>query len=80
MVELAEELARVQNMLLIPSQVLHWRKKQEIKEEHKIKIGKHMYYLLPYENLTENEKNKLYEYIEKINNTKKREIGFKAVI
>src|SRR5690625_1345195 len=80
MVEIAEELARIQNMLLVPSPVLHWRKKQDIEEKHKIKIGKHMYYLVEPEKLTKSEKNKLKEYIEGLNEGKKREINFKAVI
>lgn len=75
MIEIAEEMARLNGRILVPSCCIHWKRKADIEEKYKIKIGKHMFYILEPSKLTDNEKSKLAKYIQD-QNEKTSEFSF----
>jgi hypothetical protein len=64
MVQTAEELVKIHGQYLIPSSCIHWKRKEDIDLKKKIKIGKHVYYILRLDEMTDKEKEKFYAYLE----------------
>lgn len=64
LLRLAEDLAARQGFILVPASCLSWRKKQEIASERQVSIGKHSYYMMRHDEMTQSAQRKLQAYIE----------------
>lgn len=65
-VKVAEELANRQGYVLLPFKCIHWQRAQKF-SERRLKIGKNTFYLMQLKELTGNEKSKMIDYIEEVN-------------
>lgn len=65
--EVAEDLARRQGFILLPWNCIHWQRAKAFGVDRKVKIGRKSFFLMKIQELTKNEKAKLMEYLEELN-------------
>ena len=62
-----QKVAKQFDCLVVPSEVLHWRRKKEFTDNgQRYRISNNAYFLVKYDDLTNSEKNKLKNYIEEL--------------
>lgn len=61
-VQIAEKVAEVSGLLLVPRSCIHWERKLKFDCERRIIIKKRVFYLISESDMTESEKNKYYEF------------------
>lgn len=65
--EVAEDLAKRQGFILLPSTCMHWQRVKNFSTDRKIKIGRKTFYLMKIDEITKTEKIKLEIYLQEIN-------------
>lgn len=61
--DVAENIVRVSNQILVPSKCLHWRRTKDF-NNRRVMIGRQAFYAVYLSELSEREKRKLLDYIE----------------
>lgn len=64
--ETAEDMAAKLGYILLPFSCIHWKRAKNFGIDRKVKIGKHSFFLLKPNELTEIEKRKLERYLEEL--------------
>ena len=59
MLEVAENLAKMQGFILLPWSCIHWERARNLGHDRKIKIGRKSFFLLKTDEMTKTEKKKL---------------------
>lgn len=65
--QVAEDLAKRQGFILLPWECIHWQRAKSFGVDRKIKIGRKSFFLMKIEELTKNEKIKLENYLNELN-------------
>ncbi|MBU8733719.1 hypothetical protein M3205_23335 [Cytobacillus firmus] len=65
--EIAEDLAKRQGFILLPWECIHWQRAKAFGVDRKVKIGRKSFFLMKVNELTKNERLKLENYLNEIN-------------
>lgn len=65
--EVAEDLAKRQGFILLPWECIHWQRAKAFGVDRKVKIGRKSFFLMKVNELTKNERLKLENYLNEIN-------------
>lgn len=65
--EIAEDLAKRQGFILLPWECIHWQRAKAFGVDRKVKIGRKSFFLMKVNELTKNERSKLENYLNEIN-------------
>ncbi|MDA6130779.1 hypothetical protein OSK38_25765, partial [Escherichia coli] len=65
--EIAEDLAKRQSFILLPWECIHWQRAKAFGVDRKVKIGRKSFFLMKVNELTKNERLKLENYLNEIN-------------
>jgi hypothetical protein len=63
-VQIAEKVARISGLLLVPRACIHWERKLKFDPERRIVIKKRVFYLISESEMTETEKSKYHDFNE----------------
>ena len=64
--EVAEDMAKKQKMILLPYSCIHWERAKQYGHDRKVKIGRKSFFLMKREELTKKEHQKLLDHIHEI--------------
>lgn len=64
--EVAEDMARKQKMILLPFSCIHWERAKQYGQDRKVKIGRKSFFMMRMDELTKKERQKLLDHIDQI--------------
>ena len=64
--EVAEDMAKRQNFILLPFSCIHWERAKQFGPDRKIKIGRKSFFLMKIDELTKKENEKLEKHLSEI--------------
>ena len=64
--DVAEHMAKNLGFILLPYSCIHWERRKKFGLDRKIKVGRKSFFMLRENELTKNEKSKLYRHLEEI--------------
>lgn len=61
--DVAENMAKSLGFILLPYSCIHWERRKKFGKDRKVKVGRKSFFMLRENELTKNEKSKLYSHL-----------------